>query len=111
MVCAVVLAAVTRFGSNSASTTTQLATWATVPLLVTLTVVLRLLPAERLDRAGVLLGCAVGGVLLVDVLNLVTRDASAAAQAWSRGWSSSRPSTRSPVWSTAGCWTTPWTTP
>ena len=82
VVCAVILAVFTRFGPNSASTTTQLATWATVALLVVLAVVLRLLPAERLDRAGLLLACAVGGALLVDGLNLLTRDASAAAQAF-----------------------------
>jgi diguanylate cyclase (GGDEF)-like protein len=81
-VCAVVLAIFTRFGPNSASTTTQLVTWATVSLLVALAAGLVLVPAERLDRAGILLGCAVGGVLLVDALNLVTRDASAAAQAF-----------------------------
>jgi diguanylate cyclase (GGDEF)-like protein len=82
VVSAVVLATFTGFGPNSASSTTRLATWATIVLLAGLTAVLALVPAERLDRAGVLVGLAVGSVLLVDVMNLVTRDASAAAQAF-----------------------------
>ena len=82
VVCAVVLSAFTQFGPNAASTTTRLATWSTVGLLLVVAVLLVRAPAERLDRAGLLLFFGVGGVLLIDGMNLLTRDASAAAQAF-----------------------------
>jgi diguanylate cyclase (GGDEF)-like protein len=82
LVCAVVLAVFTSFGPNSATAMTRTATWYSVLLLVGLAAAYALVPAERLDRRGALVALGVGGVLLIDVMNLVTDDPSAAAQAF-----------------------------
>jgi diguanylate cyclase (GGDEF)-like protein len=79
---ALVLSAFTSFGPNSVSGLTRGASWASVMVLVVIAVVLRRVPAERLDRCGAWVAVAVGGVLLVCVMNLITRDASAAGQAF-----------------------------
>ncbi|TWH75294.1 GGDEF domain-containing protein [Modestobacter roseus] len=81
-VCAAVMAAFTTFGPNSVSVTTRAASWGTVALLVALGGVLLLVPAERLDRAGVFPALGVLGVVLVCAMNVVTDDPSAAAQAF-----------------------------
>jgi diguanylate cyclase (GGDEF)-like protein len=82
LVCALILAVFTTVGPNAASATTRAATWASVALLAGLAAVFACRPAERLDRRGALLALALGGVLLVDVLNVVTDDPSVAAQAF-----------------------------
>jgi diguanylate cyclase (GGDEF)-like protein len=82
LVCAVILAVFTGVGPNSATTTTRAATWAAVALLVGLAAVFAHRSADRLDRGGALLALALGGVLLVDVLNVITDDPSVAAQAF-----------------------------
>jgi diguanylate cyclase (GGDEF)-like protein len=81
-VCAVIMAIFTNFGPNSATTQTRAASWLTVALLVGLAAVYSLVPAERLDRSGALLAVGGVGVLMVDVMNVVTHDPSAAAQAF-----------------------------
>ncbi|MCW2537722.1 MAG: Diguanylate cyclase [Modestobacter sp.] len=82
LVCTVVLASFTTFGPNSASVTTRTATWLSVVLLAGLAAVFAFVAADRLDRSGALLALAVGGVVLVDVMNVVTQDPSVAAQAF-----------------------------
>jgi diguanylate cyclase (GGDEF)-like protein len=80
--CAVVLAAFTVFSPNAATPLGRLATLLAVATLMALALVLARTSAERLDRWGLLLGVGVIGVLLVCSMNLVTRDPSAAAQAF-----------------------------
>ena len=82
VVCALVLTAFTLFSPDAAGPVARLATLVAVAALLGLTAVLLRVPAPRLDRAGVLLGVAVSGVLLVCAMNLVTHDPSAAAQAF-----------------------------
>jgi diguanylate cyclase (GGDEF)-like protein len=82
VVCAVILAVFTTVGPNAASVTTRAATWAGVALLAGLAVVFAYCSPDRLDRGGALLALALVGVLLVDVLNVVTDDPSVAAQAF-----------------------------
>ena len=82
LVCAVVLAVFTTVGPNSATDVTRVASWCSVLLLTGLAAAFAVLPAERLDRRGALVGLGLSGVLLVDVMNLVTDDPSAAAQAF-----------------------------
>jgi diguanylate cyclase (GGDEF)-like protein len=78
----VVLAAFTSFGPNAASVLTRTATWSSVVLLLGLAVAVRRLPAERLDRSGAWVAVPLGGVVLICGMNLLTRDVSAAAQAF-----------------------------
>ena len=82
LVCAVILATFTTLGPNAASALTRTATWVSVALLAGLAAVFASRSAERLDRGGALLALGVGGVLLVDVMNVVTDDPSVAAQAF-----------------------------
>lgn len=81
-VSAVVLAVVSTFGANAATTVTVAATWSTIAFLVVVALAVRSTDPERLDRAGVFPAIAVAGVLLASVLNLVTEDASVGAQAF-----------------------------
>jgi diguanylate cyclase (GGDEF)-like protein len=82
LVCTVVLACFTTFGPNSVSVTTRTATWLSIALLAGLAAVFAFVPPDRLDRSGALLALALGGVVLVDVMNVLTEDPSAAAQAF-----------------------------
>ena len=81
-VSTVVLALLTTFGPNSVSSATRAASWAGVAALVTTIAVCLLVPAERLDRAGAFVLLGVCGVLLTCVLNVLTDDPSAGAQAF-----------------------------
>jgi diguanylate cyclase (GGDEF)-like protein len=81
-VCALVMAVFTTVGPNSATAQTRAASWLTVALLLGLGMVYGLVRPERLDRSGALVAMAVVGVLMVDVMNVVTNDPSAAAQAF-----------------------------
>ncbi|SDY39715.1 diguanylate cyclase (GGDEF) domain-containing protein [Modestobacter sp. DSM 44400] len=80
LVCAVVPAAFTTFGPNSASATTRAATWFSVLLLFGPAAVFAFVPPG--STAPMLCSLALGGVVLVDVMNVVTQDPSAAAQAF-----------------------------
>ena len=81
-VSTVVLALSTTFGPNSVSSTTRAASWAGVVALVAAIAVCVLVPAERLDRAGAFPLIGLAGVLLTCVLNVLTDDPSAGAQAF-----------------------------
>ena len=81
-VSTVVLALLTTFGPNSVSGATRAASWAGVVALVGAIAVCVLVPAERLDRAGAFPLIGLGGVLLTCVLNVLTDDPSAGAQAF-----------------------------
>ncbi|SDZ15830.1 diguanylate cyclase (GGDEF) domain-containing protein [Geodermatophilus africanus] len=81
-VSTVVLALLTTFGPNSVSSATKVASWAGVAALVATIAVCVLVPAERLDRAGAFPLIGLGGVLLTCVLNVLTDDPSAGAQAF-----------------------------
>ena len=81
-VSTVVLALLTTFGPNSVSSATRTASWVGVAALVTMTAVCVLVPAERLDRAGVFPAIGLSGVLMICVLNVLTDDPSAGAQAF-----------------------------
>jgi diguanylate cyclase (GGDEF)-like protein len=81
-ICAVILALFTTFGPNSATAQTRAATWLTVVLLVGLGLMYALVSPERLDRSGAFVAVGVVGVLIIDVMNVVTDDPSAAAQAF-----------------------------
>jgi diguanylate cyclase (GGDEF)-like protein len=82
LVCAVVLVAFTMFGTTAVDGTAVVASWVSALLLVGLAVGYRVLPPERLDRAGAHLLIAVVGVCMVCGMNLITGDDSAAAQAF-----------------------------
>ena len=81
-VSAGVLAVVSTFGANAASTLTVAATWAAVAFLVVLALVVRCADPARLDRAGVFVAVGTAGALLACGLNLLTQDSSAGAQAF-----------------------------
>jgi diguanylate cyclase (GGDEF)-like protein len=81
-VSTVVLALLTTFGPNSVSSATRAASWAGVAALVATIALCVLVPAERLDRTGAFPLIGVGGVLLTCVLNVLTDDPSAGAQAF-----------------------------
>ncbi|MGR6967025.1 GGDEF domain-containing protein [Geodermatophilus sp. URMC 61] len=81
-VSTVVLALLTTFGPNSVSSATRAASWVGVAALVAATALCVLVPVERLDRAGAFVLIGVGGVLLTCVLDVLTDDPSAGAQAF-----------------------------
>ncbi|WP_336033425.1 GGDEF domain-containing protein [Geodermatophilus sp. FMUSA9-8] len=81
-VSAGVLAVVSTFGANAASAVTVGATWAGVAVLVVLAVVVRRTEPGRLDGAGVFVAVGIAGVAMVCVLNWITEDTSAGAQAF-----------------------------
>ena len=81
-VSTVVLALLTTFGPNSVSSATKVASWAGVAALVAAIALCVLVPVQRLDRAGAFPLIGVGGVLLTCVLNVLTDDPSAGAQAF-----------------------------
>ena len=81
-VSTVVLTLLTTFGPNSVSSATRAASWAGVVALVATTAVCVLVPAERLDRAGVFPLIGLCGVLMICGLNVATDDPSAGAQAF-----------------------------
>ena len=81
-VSTVVLALLTTFGPNSVSSATRTASWAGVAALIAATAVCVLVPAERLDRTGVFPAVGLLGVLMICVLNVLTDDPSAGAQAF-----------------------------
>ncbi|MGY1623628.1 GGDEF domain-containing protein [Geodermatophilus sp. SYSU D00965] len=82
LVAAATLAGFTSFEDSTGGPLLLAPSWVGVAVLVVAGAVCALGPAERLDRlgAGVLVG--LGGVVLQCLLNLVTEDASAAAQAF-----------------------------
>ena len=77
-----VVAGLTKYQQATVSSTASLAGWVTVAVLTTFAAVHLLVDPVRLDRcfAGTL--TAVGGVLTASVLNLLTVDTTAAAQAF-----------------------------
>lgn len=80
-VCTTVLVGLTLFGTNGGPSALTMS-WSVVAILVATTALCALVSAERLDRAGAGVLIALGGAVLVCVLNLLTNDASAAAQAF-----------------------------
>ena len=82
VVCAVVVAGLTVFQDIPLSTAATVASWSAVGLLAAASVVCAVVDPHRLDRIGAVAVIAVVGVLLVCTLNLLTHDASAAAQAF-----------------------------
>ena len=81
-VSALVLAVVSTFGANAATTLTVVVTWSAIAFLVVVAVVVRSGDPGRLDRAGVFPAVGVVGVLLAAGMNLLTEDASVGAQAF-----------------------------
>jgi len=79
-VCAACVAGLTLFQPMGASAAA--ASWSGVALLVGAAVVCRTASPDRLDRVGAGVVIAVAGVVLTCCLNLLTRDSSAAAQAF-----------------------------
>jgi diguanylate cyclase (GGDEF)-like protein len=82
VVCAVVLVLFTTFGPNAASTLSRVTSWAGALVLAIAAGLGFLARPETLDRRGAFLGVGVGGVLLVCLMNVLTSDPSAAAQAF-----------------------------
>jgi diguanylate cyclase (GGDEF)-like protein len=80
-VCTGVVTAFTVVQHSSAGTTTVVS-WVGVGLLAAAALTCALVPAERLDRTGAFAALPFCAVLLACLLNLVTRDASTAAQAF-----------------------------
>ncbi|MGY1771872.1 GGDEF domain-containing protein [Blastococcus sp. SYSU D00813] len=81
-VCAVVLVVFTGFGPNAVSATSRAASVGGALVLLGVAGVCRLARPETLDRRGAFVAIGVGGALLVCVMNVLTRDPSAAAQAF-----------------------------
>ena len=79
LVCSGVVTAFTVVRFSSAGTTTVIS-WVGVGLLAAAALICALVPAERLDRTGAFAALPFAGVLLAWVLNMVTQDASTAAQ-------------------------------
>ncbi|WP_304412903.1 GGDEF domain-containing protein [Blastococcus sp. URHD0036] len=81
-VCAVVLVVFTVFGPNSVSPTSRTTSWVGAVILFVAAGACLLARPDTLDRRGAFLGIGIGGALLVCVMNVLTRDPSAAAQAF-----------------------------
>jgi diguanylate cyclase (GGDEF)-like protein len=82
LVCAAVVAGLTVFQQSGADLVTLAVHWLGVAGLVVVAVACSLLSPETLDRLGVGPVVAVAGVVLICTLNVITRDTSAAAQAF-----------------------------
>jgi diguanylate cyclase (GGDEF)-like protein len=81
-VCAGVVAGLTTFEQNTVTPTASAVGWLVVLVLTALAALCMLVDPVRLDRSGACAAIAVGGVLMVCLLNLLTRDTTAAAQAF-----------------------------
>jgi diguanylate cyclase (GGDEF)-like protein len=81
-VCSVILAGLTVWQETRAGLLVNVVSWFIVVLVAAGSVACRMLPPERLDRAGVYPLVAFGGVVAICSLNVLTRDPSAAAQAF-----------------------------
>lgn len=80
-VCTVVLAGMTLFAPPSGAMPDSVS-WAVAGVLAGITAICALVPADSLDRAAAGVLIALGGAALVCVLNVLTHDSSAAAQAF-----------------------------
>lgn len=81
-VCALVLAGYTVFQDMSAGPLIQAVSWTVVAAVAAASAACRLAPAALLDRWGFYTLVALAGIGLLCALNLLTHDASAAAQAF-----------------------------
>ncbi|WP_448639439.1 GGDEF domain-containing protein [Geodermatophilus sp. URMC 63] len=81
-VCAAVVAGFALAVQNGAGVVVLAAHAAVVAVLLAGAAACRLVTPERYDRLGLGMSTALGGVVAISALNLVTRDASAAAQAF-----------------------------
>jgi diguanylate cyclase (GGDEF)-like protein len=82
LVCAFVVAGLVVFQQPGASPLVQAIHWLGVAVLLCGAAASTLLSPERVDRMGIALVAALIGVVLICTLNLLTRDTSAAAQAF-----------------------------
>jgi diguanylate cyclase (GGDEF)-like protein len=82
LVCAAVVAGLTVFQQSGADAGTLAVHWLGVAALLAAAVACTVVPARTLDRLGVAPAVAIAGVVLICTLNLITRDTSAAAQAF-----------------------------
>ena len=82
LVVAGALVVFTTFGPSSESTVAMVASWVTASFLGVLAVLFAVVAPDRLDRCGAFVAITLVGVGLVCAMNLLTRDASAAAQAF-----------------------------
>lgn len=82
IVCALALSGLTAVQQVAVSLLVDVISWLVVLVLLTGAVACYRLPAQRLDRGGVLLGTPLAGILLICCLNTLTHDTSAAAQAF-----------------------------
>jgi diguanylate cyclase (GGDEF)-like protein len=81
-VCAGVVARLTVLQQADASVAIQAVHWLGVTALLTCAFACSVVPAVLLDRLGVCLAVALGGVVFICMLNLLTEDATAAGQAF-----------------------------
>jgi diguanylate cyclase (GGDEF)-like protein len=81
-VCAGVVAGLTSFQQNTVTPSAQVAGWMVVLALTVAAVACQLVDPVRLDRAGALATIAIAGVFAVCLLNVLTRDTTAASQAF-----------------------------
>ena len=81
-VCAVVLAGLTTVQESAAGLLVNAVSWVVIALVAAGGVACAVLPPERLDRTGAFVAVGLLGVGLICLLNLLTRDPSAAAQAF-----------------------------
>lgn len=81
-VCAGVVAGLTTFQQATVPPVANLVGWLVVAALTAAAAVCMLVDARRLDRLGACAVIAVGGILMVCLLNVLTRDTTAASQAF-----------------------------
>lgn len=81
-VCAVVLAGLTIVQESAAGLLVNAVSWTVIALVAAGGVACAALAPERLDRTGAFVLVGLVGVALICLLNLLTRDPSAAAQAF-----------------------------
>jgi diguanylate cyclase (GGDEF)-like protein len=81
-VCAGVVAGLTSFQQNAVTPAANLAGWLVVLALTVVAAACMFVDPLRLDRLGALAVIAISGVLVVCLLNVLTEDTTAAAQAF-----------------------------
>jgi diguanylate cyclase (GGDEF)-like protein len=81
-VCAVVVAGLTLVQESAAGLLINVVSWLVIAVVAAGALACRLVSPERLDRAGVYPLVGLFGLALITTLNLLTRDPSAAAQAF-----------------------------
>ena len=82
VVCGVALSALTIAQQGSVGLLVNVLSWLVALIVFVSAAACYVLPAARLDSMGVLVGTPIAGIVLIGCLNVLTHDASTAAQAF-----------------------------